>query len=249
MPPQHPEYLFRIDAFSVDSIPMKRLAEYMSQLASLVGEQEQVHFAGLKRGSVGLAYRIAPEAEPRVRHRLKLVSEGHAPADALQAQIQLSRMLAQDHAEARLFDPKRTALLFFPAREPATEVEVGPLNQHGFVDGVPIRVGGENDPVPVHLEELGQQIHICHASRAIAREIAPHLFTSVLRVEGTGRWHRDADGQWVRDKFTIAGFEVLRDVPLEATVVRLREIHKGQGSAAAAIVDLQKIRSGRTAKG
>jgi hypothetical protein len=241
--------LFRIDAFSVDSIPMKRLAEYMSQLASLVGEQEQVHFAGLKRGSVGLAYRVDPAAEPRVRHRLRLVSTGKAPADALQAQCQLRRMLLQDHAEAHLFDSKNTALLVFPAQEPAMELEVGPLNQQGFVDGVPIRVGGENDPVPVHLEEPGQQIHICHASRALAREIAPHLFTSVLRVGGTGRWRRDVDGQWVRDRFTISGFEVLREVSLEATVAQLRELHKGQGSAAAAIVDLQKIRTGRTAKG
>ncbi len=33
------QYRFKIDVFSVESLPMSRLAEYMTQLAKLLGEE------------------------------------------------------------------------------------------------------------------------------------------------------------------------------------------------------------------
>jgi hypothetical protein len=38
------EYVFRIDAFTPDTLPMARLAEYLSALAKLLGHQEHTHF-------------------------------------------------------------------------------------------------------------------------------------------------------------------------------------------------------------
>ena len=42
------QYRLRIDAFSVENLPMARLAEYMTELAKLLGEREHVHFAHLE---------------------------------------------------------------------------------------------------------------------------------------------------------------------------------------------------------
>jgi hypothetical protein len=36
------QYRFKIDVFDVDNIPMARLAEYMAELAKLLGEPERV---------------------------------------------------------------------------------------------------------------------------------------------------------------------------------------------------------------
>ena len=50
---QH-EYRFVIDALSPDSLPMARLAEYMGELARLLGRPDQVHFERLEGGSTVL---------------------------------------------------------------------------------------------------------------------------------------------------------------------------------------------------
>jgi hypothetical protein len=54
----HREYRLKIDVFTVDSLPMSRLAEYMTELARLLGEQERVHFSHLERGSAVLVSNI-----------------------------------------------------------------------------------------------------------------------------------------------------------------------------------------------
>lgn len=36
-------YRFKIDAYSPDTMPMARLAQYMGELAVLLGEREAVH--------------------------------------------------------------------------------------------------------------------------------------------------------------------------------------------------------------
>jgi len=38
---------FVIDAYSPETLPMSRLAEYMAQLATLLGEKDHVHFVEL----------------------------------------------------------------------------------------------------------------------------------------------------------------------------------------------------------
>ncbi len=50
------EYRFVIDALRPDAISMARLAEYMGELARLLGETRHVHFLRLDEGSVALAH-------------------------------------------------------------------------------------------------------------------------------------------------------------------------------------------------
>ena len=64
---QQTEYRFKIDAYSPETIPMARLAEYMSDLAVLFGNRENVHFVQLEPGSTTLLQRIEYEAVPKVK--------------------------------------------------------------------------------------------------------------------------------------------------------------------------------------
>ena len=57
---QH-EYRFVIDALSPDTLPMARLAEYMGELARLLGRPDQVHFERLGGGE----HRARPERRNR----------------------------------------------------------------------------------------------------------------------------------------------------------------------------------------
>ena len=49
---------FVIDAYSPETLPMSRLAEYMAQLATLLGEKSHVHFVELAAGSAKLVHAV-----------------------------------------------------------------------------------------------------------------------------------------------------------------------------------------------
>lgn len=78
---------------------------------------------------------------------------------------------------------------------------------------MPILVGGQNDPVPVHLQN-SDRLHNCLATRELAKGIGTHLFTTPLRVSGIGRWFRDREGAWTMKSFRIQEYEVLKSESL-----------------------------------
>ena len=220
------EYRFVIDAWGPETLPMSRLAEYMANLARLLGRAEQVHFLRVEDGSAVLVQRVESEAEPEVRSRIGSLADGSAPGDALKAFRALNRCLADDKAIGSLRDGGGE-MVRFPGREQRPPPAFGSFNQAGVLDGVLIRVGGRDDTVPVHLQD-GETIHLCNANRDMARRLAACLYGPTLRVQGEGRWERDADGQWSMKRFTIGDFRKLDDAPLGEVVERLRRV-EGNG--------------------
>lgn len=239
------EYKFKIDAFTPETIPMARLAEYMKDLAVLLGEKEHVHFVRLEKGSTTLVQHIEAESVPKVRTRISTinVAEREGPEDALRAFQAIDLRLSEDNAVGHLYQDDGAKIIHFPGCEKAKPLTFGAFNQPGSLDGLFIRIGGKDETVPVHLQE-GGVIHKCNATRAMARDLAPHLFTT-LRVHGNGRWERDAEGNWNLKRFHILGFDVLEDAPLSAVVARLRQV---SGSGWREIEDpsaeLQRLRHG-----
>ena len=77
--------IFRIDAYQPNTIPMVRLAEYMVEIAVMIGERASVHFVELKPGSVQLVHDVEYEAYPKVEARALALRNGAAPADAMKA--------------------------------------------------------------------------------------------------------------------------------------------------------------------
>jgi hypothetical protein len=222
--PKNPrEYRFEIDAFSPDTIPLARLSQYLGDLARMMGEQANVHLARIEKGSTVPVIRVDWEAEPKVRERLRAVKFNEGPAEPRRAFKEINKRLVEDNANGVLVDPGRSKVLRFPGRDAANQVEFGPIVQISVFEGIPIRIGGEADPVPVHLED-GDVRHIIHAPRRLAKGIAEHLFTSVIRVEGKSRWIRNRLGDWEMQSFYAQDFEVLREGDIRSDVESLRKI-------------------------
>ena len=221
------EYRFVIDACSPDTLPMARLAEYMAELARLLGRADQVHFVRLEGGSAVLVQSVEPEAAPDVRERLRSLQQDNPPEDAAKAFANLNRYLADDNATGILQEGGSAEVIRFPGREEPAPVTFGAFNQPGVLDGVLIRIGGRDDTVPAHLHD-GETIHVCNTARDVARRLAVHLYGPPLRVHGNGRWERDADGCWVMKRFNITSFDVLDDAPLGEVAQRLRDV-EGSG--------------------
>ena len=240
---KHREYRFEIDAFTPATIPMARLAEYVSDLAKIFGNNSSVHLGRIETGSTVPIVLVDWEAEPKVRERLKAIRNHEAPEEAQQAAKDVDRRLLQDNAKGVLIDPTGSKVLRFCGRENATKLEFGPSSQPGVFQGIPIKVGGENDPVPVHLED-GKDKTIVLAKRSLAKEMAQHLFTSVLRVEGTGRWIRHTDGEWEMLSFQATSFKVIEDASLRKNLDDLRQISADWKKLEDPLAELEQIRRG-----
>jgi hypothetical protein len=219
------EVRFTIDAYTPETIPMARLAEYMADVAVLLGEPSNVHFIRIEPGSLTLVQWIEPEAVPKVEHRLAQIRRGNAPPDAVKTMRLINRKLQADNASGVLSSHKEKEILTFPGRRASELGTFGAFNQQGSLDGTVVRVGGRRKELARVLLESGADVYYtCVASRAIAKQLAMHLFTAQVRVYGTGRWHREENSQWVLDRFTIKSFEVLNDEPLTAVVSALRDL-------------------------
>lgn len=221
---EQPEFEFQISAYTIDSLPMNRLAEYIADLSTVLGEHDRVHFTRLKPGSVRIAWRVEFEAEPKVRERLRIAQTSDEENEITKSVRRINQRLALDNASGKVIDPHGTNVVEFPGIQRFTEPVVGPFNQPYTVDGVPIKIGGAGDIVPVHLEERDKTIHIGKTTRPIAIDIAKYLFSGMIRAEGVARVRRAADGTWIFEQFRINSFRPLDTAPLQSVVEQLRAV-------------------------
>ncbi len=243
MPGRH-EYRLRIDVFSVESLPMARLAEYMADLARLLGEPERVHFAGLEPGSAVLVSSIEEPAAPNVRERLQKVREGRGPRDAMQAFAALDTLLAKDNAVATLTGESGAEIVAFPGRTRPKPMRYGPFREYGSLDGIVIRVGGRGDTIPVLIKDAEGTEFPCQTTVDMSKQLAAYYLGATLRVHGSGKWVREEDGSWTLQQFDIDRFEALDDSPLLDVVAKLRAVEGGEWSKDPAFGDELGLRRG-----
>lgn len=240
------EYRFKIDAYTPTTIPMARLAEYMRELSLMLGEPASVHFERLELGSTVLVHRVENEAIPKIRERVSGVKRGDAPREALRAYKTINKFLREDNAVGDYREKKTSAVIIqFPGRQEAEE-KFPLVKQVGSIDGRVIRVGGNDDTVPVWLEAEGVQITGCYTSRGVAKQLGARLYDQV-RLFGKGRWSRDGEGNWSLVDFKIENFEPLDDMPLSDALMALRGIPTEWTDEAYGEISL--VRHGQKAKG
>lgn len=218
------QYRLRIDVFSVDSLPMARLAEYMAELAVLLGERERVHFSHLEKGSAVLVSTIESVAFPKVEDRVGRVGRGDGPKDAMQAFKNIDNLLAKDGAVAVLIAPSQSNVIEFPGRTRPKPVRYGPFREVGTLDGRIIRIGGRDETIPVWLKDGEVEYHCNVRGEEVARRLAPYYLNGVIRVHGSGKWVREENGSWKLEQFDISDFEVLDESPMVDVVSKLRAV-------------------------
>jgi hypothetical protein len=220
--------IFYIDAYSPDTIPMAKLAEYMADFATLLGKEHAVHFDHLEGGSTQIVSRVEYEDVPKVTTRLTEIRNGTAPKELARIVAQIDNRLANDNATGRILFAEvergvTAELLAFPGRDRPKVPSYGPFNQEGHLDGMLFSIVGRDETVSVRLQNGETTYTGCETTRAIARELGKHMFEPI-RIYGTGRWTRDADGQWTLKSFRIHRFEALGKDSLSETVAALRAV-------------------------
>ncbi len=218
------EFTFTMDVYKPETIPMKRLAEYMQEVAKLLGSEHGVHFAELRGGSTVLAALADAVSEPKVTKRLFLVKNTGGPQDAQQAWRKIDDMLVEDNGIAAIAKEGSNVIEFPGRTRPKPEI-LDEVCQREFLDGELMQIGGTDDSVPVHLYNAEQKKTFkCNIPKAKARALAVHLFGPQIRVYGDAIWKRDASGNWVLKTMWIDDFAVLRQSAVAEEIRGLRLI-------------------------
>jgi len=236
------EYRLKIADLKPDEIPMSRMAEYLADFASLLGHRDSVHFVALDEGSTEIVAEVEYRDAPKVRDRLRTAKQDRVTDEIGKAYQRLDRRLRSDNTSAELLGAGRK-VVEFPGIRVAADFQFGPFNEQGSITGIPIRIGGENDPVPAHLRDIDGTVYHCLARIETAQRLAKHMFVTPVRAEGVGRWRREASGTWVMDKFTIRDFTEVRDEKITEAVGRMRS-HGNPWDAEDPVGELQRLRSG-----
>ena len=222
-------YTLYINAFTPETIPMARLAQYMRNLATMLGHESAVHFQALKPGSTQLVTTIDHEDVPKVANHLAQMKRGEGCVDATKAQAEIDRLLAEDNATGFVYeDEDRNAkIIAFPGVTKPKPVNYGPFNQDGSLDGILISVSGADQTVHLQLQNGDIKYTSIDTNRETARLLAKHMYEPV-RIFGTGRWLRDAKGNWPLKKFRVDSYTILAADDLKKAIDQMRDIEDSE---------------------
>ena len=228
-------YKLKIGAFNPETMPMSRLSEYMSDLASLLGEKERVHFSGLEDGSTVLAATVEQEAIPKVIKRISTLERGDSSDDLRKHFTAIDKRLADDNAIGALRayaddDDVGQNVVHFPGCERPKPIDYGVISERSSLDGIPMSIGGKDKTKHIRLHDGDREYSGIDLTADLASRISDEkcLFRKVIRLHGVGNWHRNVDGEWELKKFRVEEYEILEDTPLAETLNQLRAV-KGSG--------------------
>lgn len=217
-------FKLRITAYSPATIPMSRLAEYMLQIAALMGEEPHVHFKGLTKGSTVLCMKVEQEGMLKVNARLATANKPDAPADIARPLNALNELLRADNARATLRHGSAQIIKFPGCDAPAIQ-RIGPVKEAGQLEGTVISVGGKDHTKHIRmLGHDGEEYKLTTRSLELAKDLGNNLFSHV-RVNGVGTWYRNDDGQWELDSFIVQSCEPSETASLIEAVAGLRGIN------------------------
>jgi hypothetical protein len=231
------EYTFRIDAFTPETIPMARLAEYLAVLSDLVGYFQSTHFDRLEAGSACLVCRIDAVDAPKVEQRLARTGQPDAPKDLSKAFDMLDNMLANDNAVGKLSNSTGALIVPFPGRDRPKALSFPSFRQDGSIDGQIVSIGGKDATAHVILQDGGVTYSNIKLTRELARQLRSYLYEQKVRLVGSGRWERSPDGIWKLLDFNVSSFQVLSDASLSDVLASVREIPDNGLSDSANIYD------------
>lgn len=219
------EFTFRIDAFTPDTLPMARLAEYLAALAKLLGHQEHTHFVRVEPGSAQLVHKVDAVDVPKVESRLQSVRAGGAPKDALVARQALEDLLANDNAIGSLFESETGRVVVpFVGRDRPKPITFPPFREDTTIQGQIVNIGGRDATAHATLQD-GDVFHVnVSMKRDLARELAKLLYGPTVRLHGNGRFERQSDGVWKMLDFKVDRYSVLDDKTVAEALAAIRQV-------------------------
>ena len=215
-----------IDAFTPDTLPMARLAEYLREFADLLGNEANVHFERVEKSSASLVSWSESTVTQKIRHRLEEVIEGSAPKPSMKANHAIDDMLLQDNGTG-FIEMNDSKIIDFAGRKRAPQQRIGPVRRKSLIDGQIFQIGGKDETINVHLRNTHRpsETYRAEVSIDLARKLMQYWLLGKVRLFGEGDWYRTESG-WVMspNSFTAHDFAPIDESSLDRTISSARQI-------------------------
>ncbi len=220
-------YELRIQRWTPKTIPVERLAVYLSLLAKLLGFPEHVHFDRIRAGSTRPVVSIEQGYRRQVQQRLELIGAPEAPADLLRARNEIDAELRADDTHGKLMaqiaERRSAEVIDFPGIKHIALKERA-VHEHTELDGQIVGVVGKDATISIKLLAIDGSVLSCETrNKDLARSLAALLWEGRVRLSGQGKWVR-RDAQWKLEELKLESFERLEATTLKQDVARLRAI-------------------------
>jgi hypothetical protein len=211
--PDFVEFRLRIEGtiegveMTPETIPLKRLLEYLRDMATMMGHKASVHLMRMEEGGAMPMFLVEANEVDQISERIRQAQRGAAPEEANAAYKRFDGRLREDNAVAQVINSMRgAAIIQFPGRRQVRDEAYADIREAGELTGEVRRVGGLEDIVPIWLRRSDGEIFYCEADEQIAKGLGGYLYRT-LRVSGVGTWSRTVDGIWKMEKFRIMSFD------------------------------------------
>jgi hypothetical protein len=213
-----------LEGRSPDQIPMARLAEYMQQLAAMLGDTENVHFARIEEGSTRLVAKLQPgPPAQRVQARVYAVRDRRAPADAMRAFHKINEMVGEDGGRARVTFGAGV-ILRFPGNTRTAEKPFSLIDSATITGRLYALIEEPSGQLKARIRPRGSSTYVsCTADDRVGRQLR-NYFLDAVRVQGSGIWSRSEDGAWSCQSLQIQEVHPVKDVSLREAINALRAI-------------------------
>lgn len=220
---------FRISSLTPDTLSMGRLAQYLACLAGMYGNDNDVRFKGVRKGSAVLVAEAFPDVVDSIEHRLRLINTSETDDKAQRAYNDVNRLLQEDHSTAYVTRPKSGKIITFPGGKQQRRIDPISVMQPVTIDGVVIRIGGKDETIPVVVQDMeGNNIPCTIKGKQNAKALSKYYLGETLRITGTGKLTRNEDGVWRMSNVIIESYYPISDEPIDKIFNDFRAI-EGNG--------------------
>jgi hypothetical protein len=201
---------------------MARLAEYVADLASMLGQEDHVHLVEIRESSTVLVPIVDEIAFQKVQKQIVAIRNSSAAQKTMKVYDAIDNRLADDSASAVLRGAYGTVVQFPGNSNKPVSEDLGPVVEPWSFDGELIQIGGRDETISVYIRDRHETPVICTTTRDKGRSLAQLIFQQV-RVNGQATWIR-ANNKWKRTHFYIDSWSELTERSLESTIQQLRDV-------------------------
>ena len=249
--PNFKELRFKIEGktddvdFTPTTLPMARLAEYLTDLAVLLGHKESIHLIKVEDGSAQPLFYYDVLEEGRIFARVRGAANGTGDPEAVEAFQKIDKRLRRDNGSARLVNGKAD-LADFPGIRQEQQERYPKIRERRTIVGKLRRVGGRGDTIPIWIERADHKMFFCDTSEALSKRLS-EFYLQVIKVHGIGIYIRSENDEWEQDRFIIQSFDPapLLEEDIRTTFDKLRAIDDNEWNQIKdPLAELRRIRHG-----
>ena len=212
-------FSLHIKSFTPETIPFKRLLEYLAQLEKLF-DGEDVHFIKVAKGSAAPEFIVKTDIAYKIEEKINSLNNTDNPMFS-----KFARLLQEDNTSAYFTKNKKR---IFEIKVANDNLQKYDIKEEYELYGYVIKVGGRDDTVPLSLRDLYDDsiIYNCNTNRNLAKDIAKYLFETPIKLSGVANWIKIGNSSWELKSFNIKNFDTIELTTIESDLTKLFEVNK-----------------------